>query len=332
MESLGDWPIFAPDIDLDEAQATLSDAGLSDGLPLVPPTTDRLATMLAGIRNPEAAHGLMPPLFGELTAARIAYNCTLAGCPPGAVPVVLTACAACLEPEVNLLGLATTTGAPAVAAIVHGPAGPALDMNDGVNCLAPGNRANATLGRAIALALRNVAGMATGIADMATMGQPAKYGLCFAEAAASPFPPWHAGRGFAADDSAVTVLGISGTAEVLPSIETGNWDTPEDVLEPVALMMHAALVAGGGARKPESASQVLLLPPELAILIARRGWQVDAIRNHLAGAIDRLATGSLTTAPDDIHVVVTGGPGVKMTVLPLWGGGTRAITHRLIEA
>lgn len=329
MESLGDWPVFAPDIDLEAAQAALTDAGLSDGLPLIPPTAERLAAMLDGHANPDASHGLLPPLFGDLTAARVAYNCTLAGCPPGAVTIVLTACTACLEPEFNLLGLATTTGAPAVAAIVHGPAAPALAMNDGVNCLAPGNHANATLGRAIALTLRNVAGMATGVADMATMGQPAKYGLCFAEAADSPFPPFHARRGLAADASAVTVLGISGTAEVLPSVETGNWDTPENVLEPVALMMHASLVAGGGARKPEAAGQVLLLPPELATLIAHRGWQVDAIGSHLAGAIDRLATGNPATDPDDIHVVVTGGPGVKMTVLPLWGGGTRVVTRRL---
>lgn len=332
MESLGDWPVFAPDVDLEQAQATLTDAGLSDGLPLIPPTADRLSAMLDGIADPDASHGLIPPLFGDLTAARIAYNCTLAGCPPGSVAIVLTACTACLAPEFNLLGLATTTGAPAVAAIVHGPVAPALAMNDGVNCLAPGNRANATLGRAIALVLRNVAGMATDIADMATMGQPAKYGLCFAEAAGSPFPPFHARHGLAPDTSAVTVLGISGTAEVLPSVETGNWDTPEEILQPVALMMHASLVAGGGARKPENCGQVLLLPPELAILIAKRGWPVEAIGDHLAGAINQLANGALATAPDDIHVVVTGGPGVKMTVLPLWGGGTRAVTQRLLEA
>lgn len=330
MTGISDWPIFDSGASWESAQVTLVDAGLSDGLPLVVPTTQRLAAMLANVAKPECSHGQMPPLFGELTGIAVAYNCVLAGCPPGAVPVVLTASIACLEPTFNLLGLATTTGTSAVSTIVHGPIAVALEMNDGVNCLGPGNRANATLGRALSLVLRNVAGMGTGTADMATMGQPGKYGFCFPEARVATFPPFHARQGLLAKENAVTVLGVSGTAEVLPSVENGNWSEPEDVLRPVAVSMQAAMFAGGGARKPKPAGALLLLPPELAALLAQRGWTIDQIQHHLSSEIGADPQISLDhISVNDIHIVITGGPGVKMTVIPLWSGGTRPVTRAL---
>ena len=128
----------------------------------------------------------------------------------------------------------------------------------------------------------------------------------------------------------MTVFGVSGTIEVLPSSDSGNWDTPEAVIDPVVAVMRAALVAGGGARKPEADEQVLLLPPEMAALIAQRGWDLAQLQRYIFEGAAPLADGQIAASPDDIHVVVTGGPGTKMTVLPLWGGGTRAVTHRVI--
>ena len=330
MDGLGDWPVFAADVSFDAAQGALSGHGLSDGLPMVPPTDQRLAAMLAGVAEPARSHGQIPPLFGLLTNAAVAYNCVLAGCSPGALPVVLTAVVACMEEKFNLLGLATTTGSPAVATVVHGPVASDLGMNGGINCLAPGNPANATLGRAVSLVLRNIAGMRSGAGDMATMGQPGKYSFCFAEYDDSPYPPHHLRRGIPHGSSAVTVLGVSGTIEVLPSSDSGNWDTPEAVLDPVVAAMRAALVAGGGARKPEAGEQLLLLPPELATLIAQRGWDLARLQRYIFEGAAPLADGPIAASPDDIHVVVTGGPGNKMTVLPLWGGGTRTVTHKLM--
>ncbi len=327
-----DWPVFDPETPWDMAQASLVDAGLSDGLPLVMPTNQRIIAMLGGNWRPETSHGLIPPLFGELTNAAVAYNCVLAGCTPGALPVVLTAAVACLDDAFNLLGIATTTGTPAVAAVVHGPVAGSLGMNAEGNCLASGNAANATLGRALSLVLRNIAGMRVDGADMATMGQPAKYGLCFAEALSAVFPPLHVRRGMSGEQSAVTVLGISGTAEVLPSHDTGNWDQPEDILSPAGVMMRATLIAGGGARKSDHGEQVLLLPPELAELISHRGWDIARIQCYLFDSADPSGSGQIAGSPKDIHVIVTGGAGVKMTVLPLWGGGTRTVTRALMTA
>ena len=331
MNGLDDWPLFASDVAFEAVQDALAERGLSDGLPLVPPTEARLAAMLGGTAEPSFSHGAMPPLFGALTNAAVAYNCVVAGCAPGALPVVLSAAVACMEDKFNLLGLATTTGSSAVATVVHGPVADALDMNDGLNCLAPGNRANATLGRAISLVLRNIAGMRPGAGDMATMGQPGKYGFCFAEARNASFLPFHARRGLPGGKSAVTVFGVSGTVEVLPSQDEGSWDRPEAVLDPVVAVMWATNVAGGGARNSETSEHVLLLPPELATLIARRGWNIEQIQNFIFESADSVAAGSIAGDPTDIHVIVTGGPGTKMTLLPLWGGGTYAATLELIE-
>jgi len=146
---------------------------------------------------------------------------------------------------------------------------------------------------------------------MATMGQPGKYGFCFPESNDTTFSPFHARRGFDRRDSAVTVLGVSGTAEVLPSVEMGNWDAPEVVLNPVVLMMRATLVAGGGARKSEGSEQVLLLPPELAVLMVQRSWTIDTIQKYLCSDAPTFDGTPIADSPDDIHVIVTGGGGCQ---------------------
>jgi hypothetical protein len=313
--------LFEESTPWESAQAALEEAGLGDGLPLVPPTRRRLDLMLAGVDDPDRSHGQMPPLFGELTPAAVAYNCLLAGARPAELPVVMAAAAACLEPDFNLLGILTTTGTTAVVALVHGPIVDTLGMNAGGNCLGPGNRANATIGRALSLVLRNIGGAQPGIGDMATMGQPGKYTFCFAENGEGIFPPLGARRGLAGNASAVTVLGVSGTAEILPS---GDGDTPEAVLRPVATAMQAAIAVSGAVRRPQRGEQVLLLPPELARLIVRHGWDLARVQRWL---FEAAGEPPVARALDDIHVIVTGGPGIKMTYLPLWAGGTRTITR-----
>lgn len=322
-------PMFEEATAWEEAQAALEAEGLGDGLPLVPPTRRRLERMLTDVAAPDRSYGEMPPLFGELTAAAVAYNCVLAGAGPAALPVVLAAATACLEPDFNLLGILTTTGTTAVAMVVHGATARALGIGAGTNCLGPGNRANATIGRALALVLRNVGGARPEIGDMATMGQPGKYTFCFGESDAAIFPSLPARRGV--DEGAVTVLGVSGTAEVLP-LDGG--DSPEAILRPAATAMQAAIAVSGAARKPVRGEQVLLLPPELAEQVVRFGWDLPRIQRYLFEAPAISATGDAVAAalppaqtPEDIHVIVTGGPGIKMTYLPLWAGGTRTITR-----
>ncbi len=311
-------PVFAESVTWEDAQAALAARGLDDGLPQVPPTQRRLDAMLAGVADPARSHGLMPPLFGDLTAEAVAYDCVLAGCWPGELPVVLAAAEACQDPGFNLLGILTTTGSPAVAAIVHGPLARNLAMNAGTNCLGPGNRANASIGRAIALVMRNIGGARATTGDMATLGQPGKYSFCFAEGDDRILPPLPARRGYDADTSAVTVLGVSGTIEVLPADDR---DTPEAILQPVAAAMLAAGAAASAGRQRDLGEQFFLLPPELARQIAKHEWDLTRVQDYL------YAAGPLARRREDIHPIVTGGPGAKMAYLPLWAGGSLSVTR-----
>ncbi len=318
-----DAPVFASDVDWDAAQAALLDAELADGLPAVVPTETRLAAMLAG-RDPALSFGFMPPLFGDLTIEAVAYCCVIAGCRPGELPVVLEAAIATLEPEFNLLGIQTTTGTPTAAVLVHGPAVSALGMNTGTNCLGPGNRANACIGRALRLVLTNIGGARPLVGDMATMGQPAKYGMAFAEGSHPLAAPLHVRRGLAERDSAVTVIGVSGTMEVLP--EAGA-STPDAVLRPALAAMNGARAAASGGRRRDPGEQFLLLPPEMADVIAKGGWTLDQAAQFLWQ--ESGTDWPIARSAADIHVIVTGGAGVKMTCLVPWGGGTMCVTRRV---
>lgn len=323
------WPLFADDAAFEAVQDALMAAGLGDGLPMVPPTPARLAAMLAGCPDPDAVLGHMPPLFGEVTPRALAWCALAAGATPAAVPVLRAVALAVLEPQFNLLGLMTTTGSAAVATLVHGPIVARLGLNAGTNCLGPGNRANATLGRAISLVLRNIGGARADSGDMATLGQPGKYAFCLPESAPGTthamLPPLHVRRGLDPQSDAVTVLGVSGTAELLPLDER---DTPEAILAPVALSMATAFVVGGAYRQPALPGHIFVLPPELAGLLAGHGWDLARIQEHLF-ATARHDGRPVAASPADIAPIVTGGAGVKMAHLPLWGGGSVPVTLRV---
>ncbi|MFM9940967.1 MAG: hypothetical protein ACKVP7_15900 [Hyphomicrobiaceae bacterium] len=318
-------PLFADTATHEFVEAALIEAELFDGLPVVPPTERRLQAMLEGVSEPDRSLGFMAPLFGEVTPRALAWCAVAAGCRPAELAVLASAAMATLEDSFNLLGLMTTTGSAAVATLVHGPIVGALGMNAGVNCMGPGNRANAALGRAMALVLRNIGGARPESGDMATLGQPGKYAFCFAEPFQGPIAPLHVRRGLAARQSAVTVLGVSGTAEVLPTEER---DTPEAILDPMAVSMVAAFVANGAYRQPALPEHPFVLPPELAGQMAAKGWDLQRMQAHLF-ARARHNGKPIAEAPSAFQPIVTGGPGVKMAHLPLWGGGSRMVTRAL---
>jgi hypothetical protein len=317
------WPVVEESAGWEAVQQILTEAELSDGLPLVPPTQRRLEAMVAGVANRAESRGMLPPMFGELTPEAVAYQCVIAGALPKELPVVLAAAEAILEPDFNILGIATTTGTACVALCVHGPIARTLGVNAGTNCLGPGNRANAGIGRALQLVIRNIGGARSDTGDMATMGQPGKYTFCFAERNDGPFPTLTARRGLGGDASAFTVMGVSGTAEVLPG--DGEGATPEAILSPIATAMRAAIVMSGVSRKNERGEQVFLLPLEMAEKIVRHdGWDLGRVQRYLFDEGQGVAR-----SPDAIHPIVTGGAGYKMSYLPIWGGGSQTVTRAL---
>jgi hypothetical protein len=168
------------------------------------------------------------------------------------------------------------------------------------------------------------------------MGQPGKYTFCFAENDENLLEPFHVRRGFDARDSAVTILAVSGTAELLPK---GEGATPEEVLWPVAVAMAAAAHQTRSLTPGRKREQIFCLPPELARLIITRGWGLAQMCAFLdkegRAASQRMDNGNaaadhaVAESPASIFPVVVGGAGLKMSYLPLWSGGSRMVTVRV---
>jgi hypothetical protein len=334
-----------------DAQAELHAAGLTDGLPVVPPTEARVARMLAsnGVA-PDEVVTMLPPGFGEATWQAIAINAVMAGCLPEYLLVVGAAVEAMAAPEFNLVGIGTTTGSAWPLTIVNGPVAARIGMNAAGNALGPGNRANAAIGRAVSFVLRNVGGAKPGEYDMATLGQPAKYTCCFAEnAAESPWMPLHVDRGFAADDSVVTVVGISGTIEIVDSTRHSAEDLAQTFAQSMLIAGHRGSrgLLGGG-------EPLLVMPPELADGFARDGYTKamakaaiferavfplerlsSAMREHVISVMKTTGSGDPTMplrvaeAAEDVMIVVAGGVGVKAMYAPTWSGSTRAVSRKV---
>ena len=185
-----DWTPYlaAPDDSPEMAHQRWYDAGLVDGLPIIPPTAARVRRMYREARlDPVLAVVVLEPAMRPVTVYDVAVCATAAGCRPAYLPIILAALRAMAEPAFNLLGIQTTTGTAAPVVIAHGPVAARAGVAGGGDCLAGSAHANATIGRAVRLALRSLGGAAPAGMDAATMGQPAKLGLCFAEnLAASP--------------------------------------------------------------------------------------------------------------------------------------------------
>ena len=207
-------PLRARRIDIavrDDEFEFMFDQGFSDGLPLVPPTPERVMRMLSGTqRDLQDVVATVPPNMGEATVEKVAINSVMAGCRPEYLPVVLTAMEAVCTDEFNIHGVMATTMGASPVMVVNGPIRHRLGMNMKLGALGQGNRANATIGRALRLAIRNIGGARPGGTERSTLGNPMKFSMCFAEwEERSPWSPLHVERGFAPEDSVLTVFAMS---------------------------------------------------------------------------------------------------------------------------
>jgi hypothetical protein len=186
--------------------------GLTDGLPVIPPTPERVLRMLGGTRrNPPEVVGTCAPNYAPVTIEKIAINAVMAGCKPDYLPVVIAAVEAVCTPEFNIHGVTATTYGATPIIVVNGPIRHKIGMNMGINVFGQGNRANATIGRAVKLVVRNVGGGKPGEVERACFGSGSKYTCCFAELEEkSPWEPLHVERLFDAGDSVVTCFGLEG--------------------------------------------------------------------------------------------------------------------------
>ena len=246
----------------------------SDGLPIVPPTVERVERMLRHARRSrDEVVARVAPAFGAATVERIAINAVLAGCDPEYMPVLIAAVEAVVAPEFNLQGIQATTNPVAIWIIVNGPIAAELEVNATFNCLGEGAWANATLGRALRLVLRNIGGALPGDMDRATQGQPGKYTFCCAEnEAENPWEPLHVERGFGRDQSTVTVVGAEGTL----NMNTHAKDAV-DLLRVIAeSMVHPASNEYCHGGEPW-----LMIAPEHAEILRRAGLSKADVKSRL---------------------------------------------------
>ncbi len=320
--------------------------GWGDGLPLVPPTKERVDTMLAtGVGTEpldlDEVIATLEPRLGEATRRTIAINAVLAGCKPGVLPVVVSAVRALAKPELNLRGVNATTHPSAPLLIVHGEAVAELGFNAGLGTFGPGNRANASVGRAIRLILLHIAGARPGDGDASTQGQPAKYSYCIAEnEKASPWESYPRSVGIASS-SAVTIH----CGENPHNFHDMESEEPAGILDKAASVMATL---GSNNAPVSSAEFFVVLGPEHAATIAAAGWTRRDVQSYLyetarlpAGAfraafdvvqyrpwleaLDDDEAMPITDHPDNIRVLVAGGPGKHSCVIPSWGM-TKSVT------
>ncbi|MDE2794056.1 MAG: thioredoxin [Gemmatimonadota bacterium] len=262
------------------------DRGWTDGLPVVPPTPERILRMLGGTRRDRAeVIGRIPPAMAPCTVEKVAVNAVLAGCRPEYMPVVLAALEAALDPGFTLHGVTCSTCFSGPVVIVNGPVARRIGMNAGLNALGQGNRANATIGRAVNLVVRNVGGGRPGEIDRSTLGSPGKYTFCFAEDESDEeWTPLSVARGVPTGRSAVTVFagdGIQGVTEQKAR-------TPEELTRSLAM----ALAAVGHPKLCEWAPALLVLSPEHYAIYREAGWGRERITGALHEALLRPVAGA----------------------------------------
>ncbi len=267
--------------DDDDPVEVCFERGWTDGLPVIPPTDERVIAMLKGTpRRPDEVIGKIPPYLAGCTVEKVAINAVMAGCKPQYMPVLLAALEAALDPLFTLHGVLATTYFSSPLIIVNGPVAKKIGMNCGINALGQGNRANATIGRALNLIVQNVGGGRPGEADRSTLGAPSKFTLCFAEDESDPeWEPLSVLRGFARGVSTVTLFQGHGVEAFVDQKSR----TPEALTRSIA----SSLVKIGHPKLVQSARAILVLSPEHYRIYREAGWDRRRIERALYEATIR---------------------------------------------
>ena len=332
-------PVRARRIDIgsqDYEVEFMFDQGFSDGLPLVPPTPERVLAMLSGTkRDAQEVLGEMAPNMGEVTIEKVAINAVMAGCKPEYLPVVLAAVEAILTDDYNIHGVMATTMGASPVIVVNGPIRERIGMNMGLGALGQGNRANATIGRALRLVVRNVGGARPGATERSTLGNPMKFTMCFAEwEERNPWSPLHVERGFNKEDSVVTVFTMSSgpTLIVDQDSRTGSQ---------LAGTLGQGLQSVMGPKAYFATDCLLVVVPEHVDTFMRDNYTKEDIRQRIqevsarpvrelvadehsatgikeasAAKMDEASLNKLMTKfrqDEDIHIVVAGGEAGKFS-------------------
>ena len=319
--------------------------GWTDGLPIVPPTDERVQALLGGMpwRGADEVIATIPPKMGVASLRQIAVNAVMAGCRPEYLPVLVAALQAVSEHAYGLSHRQTSTHAGAPLIIVNGPIVQRLRINCGRGVFGPGWRANATIGRALRLTLVNVGGAGPDV-DASQTGHPGKYTYCIAEyEAANPWEPLHVERGFQRDQSVVTVVNTEAPHSMTENIQT----VPEEIVRTFASSMATL----GVNNLYSQGNPVLVLGIEHAQFFAAAGWSKQDVQRALferarqpwglmknrgkskgprfpefVDQSDDQSMVPIVREPRDLIVIVAGGAGGKSLFLPTAGGQSLAVS------
>jgi hypothetical protein len=342
--------VIGPYDAFDRVNEYFYERGWTDGLPIVPPTDERVQAMLGGMswRGADEVIATVPPKMGVASMRQIAVNAVMAGCRPKYLPVVVAALQAVSEPGYGLAHRQTTTHAGAPLIIVNGPIVARLRINCGRGLFGPGWRANATIGRALRLILVNVGGAGPAV-DASQTGHPGKYTYCIAEyEAANPWEPLHVERGFAREQGVVTVVNAEAPHSITENIQT----VPDELVRTFASSMatlgvnnlysqgHPVLVLGIEHAQLFAAAGWSKLDVQRALFErARQPWGLVKNRGKSRGPrfpdfVDQSDDQSMVPIvrePRDLIVIVAGGAGGKSMFLPTAGGQSLSVSKPVEE-
>ncbi len=334
--------------DLDDEMELMFERGFTDGLPVIPPTEERVLRMLQGTtRDPRDIVAIVPPDLVEVTIEKIAINAVMAGCKPEYLPWVIAALEAVCTDAFNIHGVLATTMPVGPVIVCNGPGTRAIGMNSGGNALGQGNRANLTIGRAVQLIVRNVGGGRPGEVDRATHGNPGKLSFCFAEREHdSPFSSLAVSRGFAPTDNTVTVFAGEGPRCI---VDQKVRTAPE-----LATVFAACLRTMHNPKLILAFDAILIVGPEHARVLAEAGWDRETLlaeihsRLQLPGSELVWGAGGIADGipthlhdatlpkfrPDGILLVhAGGGAGLFSAMVGGWANGemgSQPVTHRVV--
>jgi hypothetical protein len=301
---------------MDDVFETLYTRGVTDGLPVVPPTVERVRAALATCgREADELIGLVAPRLGRATVEKIAINAVLAGCRPEYLPAVIAGVEAICDPDFALVGVSGTTDAVTPLLIVNGPARQALEVNCGAGVFGAGWRANATIGRAVRLVWANVGGATPGVISMSTFAQPGRYSYCIGEREeANPWEPLHVEHGFAPAASTVAAL----AAEAPQVVVDAGSRTAGDIATTIARSAEAIANHGQG----DLGDTLLVVGPEHAQTIAGDGWSKTDLRQFVWERARAEVDGARVPkfrAPTNVKIVVAGGTAGRFSAwIPGW--------------
>jgi len=278
--------------------------GVTDGLPVVPPTEERVKRMLAGAdRDPQEVIGTVGPNYGRATVEKVAINAVMAGCHPSYFPVVLAAVEALSDEKFNAHALNVTTFSATPLTIINGPIRQQIGVNCGHNALGHGFRANATIGRALRLIIMNIGGAKPQQITKATLGHPAQFTFCVGEnEEESPWEPLHVEKGFRPDQSTVTLFGGHSPLQISAHASRSA--------EQLALSIGWTMASVWNHKNfPLFSDTVLIVGPEHAKTFAQDGWSKNDLRQFLFEKIRRPLR--------ELRPGVNGGEGAGVSMIPL---------------